>query len=84
MKIAIQPVGGFPQSGVTLHVNNVVVSLTDNTANCQWTILDADGNITAGPARNILSSGQMNLWVGDNVYVPLCVAANIGVMPIAT
>lgn len=78
MQIPIKPVGGFPKPGVTLRVDNTIVSLTKNTANCQWAILDEDGTITSGPARSDISSEQMDGWGGDNEYVVRCVATNLG------
>jgi hypothetical protein len=81
MDINIIPVGGFPKPGTQLRVDNTLVSLTDNTANCQWAILDEDGNITSGPGRSDITSAQMDAWIGDNGYIVKCVAANLGLTP---
>ncbi len=78
MKLPIVPVGGFPKPGITLRVDNTLVSLTNNTANCQWAILDEDGAITTGPFRSDISSEQMDGWIGDNEYIVACVAQNVG------
>lgn len=81
MTIEIVQVGGFPKPGTQLRVDNTLVSLTNNTANCQWAILDEDGNITSGPGRSEITSAQMDGWTGDNVYIVNCVATNLGLTP---
>lgn len=80
MIIPIQPVPAFPKQGTQLLVDDGHVAL-ESGANFQWAILDAEGNIVAGPARNSLTDSQYAAWTSDDEFVARCVAENIGLRP---
>ena len=76
MNISIQPVPCYPAPAVSLKVDDGQVNLGVG-ANFQWALLDANGNIVAGPERMALTDAQYTAWTGDDAYVANCIAANL-------
>jgi hypothetical protein len=81
MIIQIEPREAFPSPATQLRVDDGHVTL-GQSANFQYALLDADGNLVSVPARNTLTTEQYEAWTGDDEFVAQCVAENIGLTPI--
>jgi hypothetical protein len=81
MTIAIEPVPAFPSEATQLRVDDGHV-IFNQSINCQYALLDADGNLVSVPKRNTLTTEQYEAWTGDDEFVAQCVAENIGLTPI--
>lgn len=79
MQSPIQSVPAFNGPAVTLRVDDGHVSLGQG-AHFQWALLNANGDIVAGPARSALTDEQYNAWTGDDQHVVASVAVNLGVV----
>lgn len=79
MIASIEPVSVFPGQATQLGLSDFYV-IPNTTLNCQWQLLDSGNNVlTVG--RTNLTSGQYVGWGGDaddDVYLPECYAANLG------
>jgi len=80
MIIPIVPVAAYPNPATQLRVDDGLVQF-NVTINCQYALLDADGNLVSSPARASLTSGQYADWTSDDVYVANCIAQNLGLTP---
>ncbi len=81
MTIDIEPTDAFNGPATQLRVNDGHVHL-GHGADFQYALLNAAGETVAPVARNALTPEQYAGWVGDDVYVVNCVAANLGLTPI--
>lgn len=81
MIIPIHPVACWPTSGTQLSVDGGKVQL-GVTASFMYSLLNSTGTAVFGPERCFLTTGQYANWVGDDEYVCICVAQNIGITPL--
>lgn len=63
-KYNIQPVAAFPAQATQIDISDVRVTL-DESADCQYYMVDVSGNQVSPAARVSLTSEQYALW-GDN------------------
>lgn len=80
MIVAISPVTVFPVQAYQLALYSFSI-IPNVTLTAQYRLLDISGNpLTTAQTIN-LTSGQYTNWSGqanDNVYIPTCLAANLG------
>lgn len=80
MIVAISPIALFPVSGCQLVLYGFMVT-PNVTLTASYRIMDVSGNALTSPGTVNLTSGQYYNWSGqvnDNMYLPQCFAANLG------
>jgi len=76
MKFNITPVAAFPNEATQIDVSDIRV-FENQTADCQYFLLDAEDNLVSPAARNSLTNEQYVLWGTDDMYFYNTVAENL-------
>ncbi len=72
----ITPVAAYPAQATQIDISDVRVSL-DESADCQYFLVDANGALVSSPARASLTPEQYALWSDNDEYFVDCVLANL-------
>lgn len=75
----IQPVPAYPAEAVSIKIDDVHLTL-GTAANCQWKLLDAEGNLVSVPSRAALTEEQYAGWGDDDNYFANCIIENLGLV----
>ncbi len=73
----IQPVNAFPAQATQIDITDVRVTLS-STADCQYFLVDADGNQVSPASRCALTEAQYAAWGNDDEVFVNAIISNLG------
>lgn len=72
----ITPVAAFPAQATKIDISDIRVTL-DQSADCQYFLVDANGALVSPAARVVLTEEQYALWSDNDEYFVDCILANL-------